>query len=213
MDNRLDYIPDFENLLRTKSFTELTSSEKVEVLKYLTAEEYESMKNNTARIVESFTEEEKYLVIDNNLEKILRSHMHKKEEKSLAKIITLIIGFKIPVYQMAILILTGLLLIPNNSSKVTDRLIPVYKVDTVFVEKPVIHAVSEKSHNKTRIVYPSRKSLSNQQYNTFDNVLLNQNDPYFVNIVTYLQNEKTGRPIENDPNLYWRLVTIQSMGN
>src|ERR1035437_6795695 len=86
MDDILNFLPDFENLLRTKSFAELTSSEKSIILKFMTIEEYDAMKNNTARVIEAFAEEEKYLLLDKNLENDLVSHLSKKKEKQFAGI-------------------------------------------------------------------------------------------------------------------------------
>jgi hypothetical protein len=217
MDNILNFLPDFETLLRTKSFEDLTSSEKLAVLNFMTTEEYETMRSNAARVIETFSEEEKYLEIDKDLENVLLNRLRNKKEKSftgIAGILSLILGFKIPVYQVAILLLAGLFLIPKSDTKIVTKLIPVSRVDTVFVEKPINRIASEKYDNKTYNIYPVGKMLiSNQHISKIRPVLSNENSPFFANLVTHFQNEKTGCPIENDPNIYWRLVTVQSMGN
>jgi hypothetical protein len=217
MDNILNFLPDFETLLRTKSFEDLTSSEKLAVLNFMTTEEYETMRSNAARVIETFSEEEKYLEIDKDLENVLLNRLRNKKEKSftgIAGILSLILGFKIPVYQVAILLLAGLFLIPKSDTKIVTKLMPVSRVDTVFVEKPINRIASEKYDNKTYNIYPVGKMLiSNQHISKIRPVLSNENSPFFANLVTHFQNEKTGCPIENDPNIYWRLVTVQSMGN
>jgi hypothetical protein len=217
MDNILNFLPDFETLLITKSFEDLTSSEKLAVLKFMTTEEYETMRSNAARVIETFSEEEKYLEIDKDLENVLLNRLRNKKEKSftgIAGILSLILGFKIPVYQVAILLLAGLFLIPKSDTKIVTKLMPVSRVDTVFVEKPINRIASEKYDNKTYNIYPVGKMLiSNQHISKIRPVLSNENSPFFANLVTHFQNEKTGCPIENDPNIYWRLVTVQSMGN
>jgi hypothetical protein len=217
MDNILNFLPDFETLLRTKSFEDLTSSEKLAVLKFMTTEEYETMRSNAARVIETFSEEEKYLEIDKDLENVLLNRLRNKKEKSftgIAGILSLILGFKIPVYQVAILLLAGLFLIPKSDTKIVTKLMPVSRVDTVFVEKPINRIASEKYDNKTYNIYPVGKMLiSNQHISKIRPVLSNENSPFFANLVTHFQNEKTGCPIENDPNIYWRLVTVQSMDN
>ena len=216
-DDILNFLSDFENLLRTKSFAELTSSEKSIILKFMTIEEYDAMKNNTARVIEAFAEEEKYLLLDKNLENDLVSHLSKKKEKQFAGIPELfssLLGLKIPVNQVAILILVGLFLIPRSGTKIVTKILPISRVDTVFVEKPINRIASEKYYNKTNNIYPvGKKRISNQSISKIRPVLLNQNSPFFANLVTHFQNEKTGHPIESDSNLYWRLVTVQSMSN
>jgi hypothetical protein len=217
MEDILNLLPDFESLLRTKSFAELTFSEKSIVLKFMTIEEYEAMKNNTIRVIEAFSEEEKYLLLDKNLENNLVSHLSIKKEKPFAgtaEFVSFILGFKIPVYQVAILILIGLFLIPGSGTKIVTKVLPISRVDTVFIEKPINHTASENYDNKTNNIYPvGKKRISNQSITKIRPVLLNQNSPFFANLVNHFQNEKNGRPIENDPNFYWRLVTVQSMGN
>jgi hypothetical protein len=217
MDNILNFLPDFETLLITKSFEDLTSSEKFAVLNFMTTEEYETMRSNAARVIETFSEEEKYLEIDKDLENVLLNRLRNKKEKSftgIAGILSLILGFKIPVYQVAILLLAGLFLIPKSDTKIVTKLMPVLRVDTVFVEKPINRIASEKYDNKTYNIYPVGKMLiSNQHISKIRPVLSNENSPFFANLVTHFQKEKTGCPIENDPNIYWRLVTVQSMGN
>jgi len=217
MDNILNFLPDFETLLRTKSFEDLTSSEKFAVLKFMTTEEYETMRSNAARVIETFSEEEKYLEIDKNLENVLLNRLRNKKEKSftgIAGILSLILGFKIPVYQVAILLLAGLFLVPKSDTKIVTKLMPVSRVDTVFVEKPINRIASEKYDNKTYNIYPvGKKLISNQHISKIRPVLSNTHSPFFANLVNQFQNEKTGRPIESDPNIYWRLVTVQSMDN
>ena len=217
MDDILNLLPDFENLLRTKSFAELTSSEKSIVLKFMTIEEYDAMKNNAARVIEAFAEEEKYLLLDKNLENALAGRLSKKEEKPFAgtpEFLSFIIGFKMPVYQVVILILVGLFLIPKSDTKIVTKVLPISRVDTVFVEKPITRTASEKYYNKTNNIYPIGKNrISNHHISKVHPVLLNQNSPFFANIVTHFQNEKTGRTIESDSNLYWRLVTVQLQDN
>jgi hypothetical protein len=217
MDDILNLLPDFENLLRTKSFTELTSSEKSIVLKFMTIEEYDAMKNNTTRVIEAFAEEEKYLLLDKSLENDLVNHLSKKKEKSfagIAEFLSFILGFKILVYQVAILILIGLFLIPGSGTKIVTKVSPISRVDTVFIEKPINHTASEKYDNKTNNICPvGKKRIPDQSISKIRPVLLNQNSPFFTNLVNHFQNEKIGRPIESDPNFYWRLVTVQSMGN
>ena len=217
MDNILNFLPDFETLLRTKSFEDLTSSEKFAVLKFMTTEEYETMRSNAARVIETFSEEEKYLEIDKNLENVLLNRLRNKKEKSftgIAGILSLILGFKIPVYQVAILLLAGLFLVPKSDTKIVTKLMPVSRVDTVFVEKPINRITSEKYNNKTYNIYPVGKKLTSNQYiSKIRPVLSNTHSPFFTNLVTHFQNEKTGCPIESDPNIYWRLVTVQSMDN
>ena len=217
MDNILNFLPDFETLLRTKSFEDLTSSEKFAVLKFMTTEEYETMRSHAARFIETFSEEEKYLEIDKNLENVLLNRLRNKKEKSfagIAGILSLILEFKIPVYQVAILLLAGLFLVPKSDTKIVTKLMPVSRVDTVFVEKPINRIASEKYDNKTYNIYPvGKKLISNQHISKIRPVLSNTHSPFFANLVNQFQNEKTGRPIESDPNIYWRLVTVQSMDN
>lgn len=217
MENILNLLPDFENLLRTKSFTELSSSEKSAVLKFMTIEEYDAMKNNAALVVKAFAEEEKYLLLDKSLENALTGNLKKKKAKPFAgttEFLSFILRFKMPVYQVVILIIVGLFLIPKSNIKIVTKLMPVSRVDTVFVEKPINRAASEKYYYKTNNIYPVvKKYISNQPISKIRPVLLNQNSPFFANIVTHYQSEKAGRPIESDPDLYWRLVTVQSMGN
>ena len=152
MENILNLLPDFENLLRTKSFTELSSSEKSAVLKFMTIEEYDAMKNNAAQVIKAFAEEEKYLTLDKNLESALVSRFSNKKEKRIAVIpefFSSVLGLKIPVYQIVILIIVGLFLIPKSNIKIVTKLMPVSRVDTVFIEKPINRAASEKYYNKT----------------------------------------------------------------
>jgi len=217
MENILNLLPDFENLLRAKSFTELTPSEKSAVLKFMTIEEFDAMKNNAAQVIKAFAEEEKYLTLDKNLETTLVSRFSNKKEKRIAVIpefFSSVLGFKIPVYQVAILILVGLFLIPGSHTRIITKVLPVSRVDTVFVEKPINRIASESHYDKTNNIYPvGKKHVSSQPISNIRPALLNQNSPFFANIVTHFQSEKNGHPIENDPNLYWRLVTVQSMGN
>jgi hypothetical protein len=217
MDNILNFLPDFETLLRTKSFEDLTSSEKIAVLKFITTEEYETMRSNAARVIETFSEEEKYLEIDKDLENVLLNRLRNKKEKSfagIAGISSLILGFKIPVYQVVILLLAGLFLVPKSDTKIVTKLMPVSRVDTIFVEKPINRIASERYVNKTYNIYPvGKKLISNQNISKIRPVLSNKHSPFFANLVTHFQNEKTGCPIESDPNIYWRLVTVQSMDN
>jgi hypothetical protein len=217
MDNILSLLPDFENLLRTKSFAELTPSEKSVVLKFMTTEEYDAMKNSTARVIVAFTEEEKYLSQDKYLESALTDRLSKKEAKPYAgraQFFSFILDLKIPVYQAVILLILGLFLFPKSDTQIVTKISPVSRVDTVFVEKHVIGTASEKYNNRTSNIYPVvKKHISNQFKGKIRPVSLYQNSPFLADIVTHFQNEKTGRPIESDPNLYWRLVTVQSMSN
>lgn len=217
MDDILKLLPEFETLLRTKSFADLTSSEKSAVLKFMTTEEYETMRGSAARVMEAFSKEEKYLIIDKNLENVLLNRLRNKKEKSFtefAGISSLILGFKIPVYQVAILLLVGLLLIPKSNPTIVTKILPISKIDTVFIEKSINSSASDKYNNKTGNIYLGRtKRILNPHMSKIRPVLLNQSSPYFANIVIQIQSEKTGHPIESDSNLYWRLVTVQSMGN
>jgi hypothetical protein len=217
IDDILKLLPEFETLLRTKSFSDLTSSEKFAVLKFMTTEEYETMRSNAARVIESFYEEEKYLVIDKNVEDALLSRLRKKKKKSfsgIAGISSLILGFKIPVYQVALLLLAGLFLIPKSNPKIVTKTLPVLKIDTIFIEKSINSVVPDYHRTQTGNMYPiGKKHISNQQISQIRPVLSNQNSPYFANIVSHFQSEKIGRPIESDSNLYWRLVTVQSIRN
>jgi hypothetical protein len=217
MDNILNLLPDFETLLRTKSYAELTSSEKSAVLKFMTIEEYETMRSNAAKVSEAFAVEENNLLLDKNLENTLVGRLSKKKEKQFAgipELLSSILGLKMPVYQVAILILVGLFLIPKSDTRIVTKVLPISRVDTVFVEKPITRTASEKYYNKTNNNYPiGKKRISNQHISKIRPVLLNQNSPFFANIVTHFQSEKTGHPIESDSNLYWRLVTVQLQDN
>jgi hypothetical protein len=217
MNDILNLLPDFETLLRTRSFTDLTSSEKSAVLKFMTIEEYAAMKSNTSRVIEAFSEEENHLPLDRNIENALVSRLHEKKKGffiGITEILSLIFRFKIPVYQAAILLLVVIFLIPKPNSQMMTNIIPVSKIDTVFIEKSINSSAFTKNNIKTGNIHTVRtKRISNQPTSKTRPVLLNQSSPYFANIVTLIQNEKTGRPIESDPILYWRLVSLQLQGN
>jgi hypothetical protein len=210
MNDLLILLPDFENLLKTKSFPELTSSEQSTILKFMSIEQYEAMRINTAKISKAFSMEDDYLLPDKNLKDDLLIHFNKKKENSMAltnRILFLFLGFKIPAYQAVIVFLAILFLL--NKPRITEvtKIIPVSRTDTIFVEKIVNSPVSalQNQYIKKHIPYTHIKKSPS--------AVLNQNYPLLANIITHYQSEKTGHSVESDPNLYWQLVTTQFEGN
>jgi len=217
MDDIFNLLPDFETLLRTKSFEDLSSSEKSAVLKFMTIEEYEAMKSNTSKIIEAFSEEETYLSLDRNIENVLVSRLHQKKKGfffSITEFLSLIFRLKIPVYQAAVLLLAVLFLFPKPGSQIVTNIRPVSKIDTVFIEKSINSSVPVNyNYYAGNIHQVMTKRILNHRMNKNRPVILNQSSPYFANLVTHIQSEKTGSPIEDDSNLYWRLVMVESQGN
>jgi len=213
-DDILNIIPDFESLLRNKGFAELSSNEKASVMQFMTIEEYESMRSNTARVIELFSKEEKNLTIDKNLEPDLVNRLRKKKEKSITWILSFCLAFRVPVYQVAILLLAGFLLIPKSNLKIVTQVLSIFRIDTVFIEKSINSLASDKRGNLTSIIHPGEKNrISKPHISKVRPILINQSSPYFANIITHFQSEKNGHAIENDSTLYNRLLTLQLNGN
>ena len=217
MNELLNLLPDFETLLKTKDFEDLSASEKSTVLKFMTLEEYETMRINAAKVIEAFAKEEQNLIVDSNIKDALINRMHKRERKSftiITELLPFILGYKVPVYQVAILLIVGLFLIPKSGTRIVTKLLPVSSVDTVFIEKKVNPVASENEHkNLDRVIPEGRQQIAKRQINNNPPDILNQNSPFLADLVTHIQNEKTGHPIESDSKLYWRLVTAELSGD
>jgi hypothetical protein len=215
-DDILKLLPEFETLLKTKSFAELSTSEKSSILKFMTIEEYEIMRTTSAMVTNAFLEEEKQIMMDKNLENILVSRMHKKQKRSvsgIAGILSIIFGFKVPVYQVAILLLAGLFLILNSNIRIMTKVLPVSKIDTVFIQKSINNSIVPRQDaligNSNQV---GKKHASNRQMKKVHPFIINQSGLYLANIITPVPCEKTGRSIESDSALFNGLVTVSLNG-
>jgi hypothetical protein len=205
-DKLLKLLPEFETLLKEKSFKELNSFEKSAVAKFITPEEYETMKEIVKHASDAFSLEELNLKPDGDIEKSLIKHLRIKKENPpnwFIKAAAVIFNFRIPAYQVVILLIVGLLFIKKSYLPVKSYFTTSVHVDTVYVVKPVLGQLA---------LYKNKNNLRHQS----GNIKIRNSDklynPYslsYANIVTQSQIERRGLSVQSDSNLYNHLVSVQ----
>lgn len=217
-------IPDSEDLIKRKSFNELSQAEKAQFLDYITVEEYESIRQSLLLIKTAFKKEEKQLLPEDEIKNKLLVVFPSKESKTSKRFydpVIHLLNIKMPAYQMVIILIIAVILsIKFNNTGSTEN-ISKSKIDTVYIEriftvpKPAeskLNAGKEKEHKNDMMnirttkdkLIPNFNDESNKQ-----NFILKQNLNILLNNINLAQNSKYGRTLENDKDIYKILVSAQ----
>lgn len=221
-NNILNLIPDFENLLQEKEFEQLDIRQKELILRVMTKEEYDRMHILVITSAKGFDNERNELFPSaKSQDRLLDEIRNKVSKESYWKKIEGILNYKIPAYQFALLLILGLLLLNKMYVQSPQSVVIDHRVDTVFVEKaaPAQSAITQRASNtmksetgikKNFMINDNRpKEFHNAQKKNVPDMYPERYQVLFANVMNHMKNERIGRPIESDSNLFRRLVVIQ----
>jgi hypothetical protein len=167
-ENIFEKIPELDKLLENKSFSELSGSEKKEVLRYMNPEEYEASREFILESKKQFLHERNTLTPDPSIRTRLLERMesNSRTKTGFTEMLRSLLTFRIPVYQPAftIAILVVLLFILTGRNHETVRYLA--RTDTVYVEKPTVAvttAQNEPFHEKKVAVSPVKKKTTEKK--------------------------------------------------
>lgn len=171
-------IADFDQLLETKTFDELSISEKEKVLQHISPEDYEQYRQSFFMLKTGIKQQQ--LKPDLLRKKALMQAFDQKHSHKSDTFIMRFVNYKIPLYQTGIaaaLILAFVWFFNNPAEKIKY----VNTTDTVYVEKPVYTEVVKnqdviddiKPTHKTSVKQASKKTLSKEKPNYYKEYLAN----------------------------------------
>lgn len=221
-ENIFNLIPRAEDIIKSKSFDELSEVEKSQFLQYLSKEEYGSIRHNLLMVKSLFCEEEKSILTDKEIKnKLLSVFPKNKISFQIYNFIVNLLNIKIPAYQMIIILIIGIILFIRFKNSGSESQTTQNKVDTVYVERSInIHSEDESNFNtykkikketgNTEIKIKRNDMVLNiKNKEEKQNIILKQNLNILLNNINLAQNTKTGRTLENDKDIYRILVTAQ----
>ena len=196
---------DLESLIRSKSFEELSATEKACVLSSMSKADYNYYYNLGFLSAEILKNKTSKIVVRDSTKKILISKFAKPKVN--------ILFYKIPTYQVmalaAILIVVFYFFIPGYSSKAVINNNSAYLVDTIYqiVYKSLpaqnIQLSSDTSEKKAEIVIKEIKwteqairEPENDQANSV--ALVKSPNSFQMDLGEFLNEKKTGRSLAND---------------
>ena len=211
-----DKVPELEILLESRSFSDLTESEKERVLEYLTQEEYDTYRNVILESRKQFVHEMGVNKPGPELRTGLLNLMSRKKRRGIAlkEILNKVITYRIPVYQPAftIAILVILFFTLNNKGGETVRYIA--QRDTVYLESPA-HAMPQPTPSLTtegRMMVKAHKVVSKMQPSSGKadiNIIQSPSNQYIENAyqkIRLLTSYKAGHTALEDSALMKLLV-------
>jgi len=137
-EHLFEKIPDLDRLLETRSFDDLTSREKEEILRYMKREDYDSYRETIIRSKMLFAAEEKILRADPAIRAKLLTRMKQRErvtEHGLSSFLRAMLTYRIPAYPpaFAIAVLAIFFFLLYNEKPGTIQYLT--KTDTIYMEK------------------------------------------------------------------------------
>ena len=141
--------PGLEKLLETRSFSELTGSEKEEVLSYMSQEMYDAYHEVILESKSQFSHEQKSFLPDPAIRMRLMERMESRRSpgNGPADLLQKFFTFRIPLYQpaFALAFLAMLFFILPDRSHETVRYLA--RTDTIYLEKalPAVHPQQNQS--------------------------------------------------------------------
>ena len=139
-ENLFNKIPGLENILESRSFEELTASEKNKVLGFMTGEEYENLRETMLKSKAMFAAEQKSLTADPAIRKKLLARMEQKGsavEGARIPVLQSLFAFRIPAYQAVFAIAALVLLFFFLRNEKPEAIRYLTKTDTIYLKQEI----------------------------------------------------------------------------
>jgi hypothetical protein len=218
-------LPDFDKLLEKKSFKELSDSEKIIILEYLTEEEYENYREIILESREMFRSELTTLKPEPEMKGILLAQFKTKKppQKSRAlSLLTAMLNYRLPVYKLGFAVSIVFIFILFFRPGVFKDTNYITKIDTLFIEKEIkvsvpdtqanqIITASTREHNTEKPDYVNSieeksdyETEQNKENIAFNIDILNNS----LNNIEAARRMRSGRSINDDSLVLKYLVTV-----
>ena len=223
-ENIFNLIPDSEDLIKRKSFNELSPAEKSQFLEYMTVEEYESIRQSLLIIKSAFKKEEEQFSSEDEIKNKLLAVFPSKERKTGRHFydpVFHLLNVKIPAYQTVIILIIAIVLSIKISNTSSTENVSEPKIDTVYIDRILNVPKSAESkfdadkENVQKNDIANIRTTKNKLIPNFNdetdkqNIILKQNLNILLNNINLVQNSKYGRTLENDKDIYKILVSAQ----
>jgi hypothetical protein len=223
-ENIFNLIPDSEDLVKRKSFNELSPAEKSQFLEYMTVEEYESIRQSLLIIKSAFKKEEEQFSSEDEIKNKLLAVFPSKERKTIRHFydpVFHLLNVKIPAYQTVIIVIIAVILSFKISNTGSTENVSESKTDTVYIDRILNVPKSAESkfdadkENVQKNDIANIRTTKNKLIPNFNvetdkqNIILKQNLNILLNNINLVQNSKYGRTLENDKDIYKILVSAQ----
>jgi hypothetical protein len=212
-------IDDFDSIIRSKSFEELSSFQQNAITKVMTAAEYTALHESLLGSTRVFAEEEKLLGNVPPLSvfnKTLPGSMVVKDI-TIAQYLRGFLTVRVPLYQAGIaicLIALILLLVTRRNTEHTNSLVAA---DTVYIvssdsPKPLVYQTGSKQESNRARQFPAQKTekrLVKEQWRAPKKdipVLSGKEKETFLKVAQIALRQRRGSAMLNDSNLYRVLV-------
>jgi hypothetical protein len=176
-DTFFNKIPGLEKLLETRSFSELTGSEKEEVLRYMSQQMYDAYHEVILESKSHFSHEQKSFVPDPAIHKRLMERMESRRSpgNGVADLLQKLFTFRIPLYQpaFALAVLAVLFFIIPDRKYETIRYLA--RTDTIYLEKaiPTVHRQENQSVPKVNTLSAGKRKTKKPSHSHHDHYVEN----------------------------------------